>query len=44
MRAAAIQNTLLSEPMDITNCVITLNGKLGLGYEMNEDESLARLV
>ncbi len=44
MRAIPIQNELLSEPMDIANGVITLNGKPGLGYEMNEDELLARIV
>ena len=44
MRNIPVQNTLLSEPMDIANGVIRLNGKPGLGYEMNEDELLARAV
>ena len=44
MRNTPVQNTRLSEPMDIANGVIRLNGKPGLGYEMNEDELLARAV
>lgn len=44
MRAIPLQNMLLSEPMDIANGVIKLNGKPGLGYEMNEEELRSRAV
>ena len=44
MRAIPVQNSLLTEPMEIGDGVIRLNGKPGLGYEMDEDELLSRAV